>query len=123
MVEERTAYVKALRDFATFLESNPDIPVPGSQNFFHYTTDKELFKAGVKAIGSRGRKEFRDDQWANYIVTIGPLEYCLFIARETVCQRIVVGEKQVEKRIVPAYVEELVEWKCESWLEEKSTDG
>jgi hypothetical protein len=119
MSAERIAYVKALRDLANLLESESDIPVPFSQQFYHYTADKEAFKAGVRAIGSRGRKVMTDDQWANYVVEMGPLEYRLFIDRKTVCERKVIGTKQVEEKVVPAHLEEIVEWECEPWMEAK----
>ena len=70
-MKRRADYVKDLRALADLLESDPNILLPVEQEFYAYTMEKEVFKRGVKAIGSRGRKVLTDDAWANYIVDLG----------------------------------------------------
>jgi hypothetical protein len=113
--QERANFVKGLRDFANFIEANDGIVCRAQQNFYIYTDDKEVFKTAVRAIGSKGKKEMLGD-WASYVVNFGPIQYRLLIERAAVCQRKVLGTKNVEERAIAAHVEEIVEWECEPWL-------
>lgn len=118
-IKRRADYVKDLRALADLLESDPNILLPVEQEFYAYTMEKEVFKRGVKAIGSRGRKVLTDDAWANYIVDFGLIKYRLYIERQQVCERIVTGQKEVPEVLIPAHAEDVVEWKCEPWLENR----
>lgn len=112
--ESRALYIKALRELANFLESREDAVLPVGDAMHAYTSDGEVFKRGVKAIGLMGRKHF--DDWANYIVDFGAIRYVLYTPREAVCKRIVKGTENVPEQVVPAHVKEIVEWECEPWF-------
>ena len=50
------------------------------------------------------------------------LTYQVYIMRNQVCERIVTGTKEVPAISYPAHTEEIVEWKCEPWLESPKAD-
>ena len=118
--KRRVAYVKGLRDFAAFLETT-DAPIPVGQTFNAPLYDKEKFKAAVKVIAGRGKKSF-DDSLAYYRADFETLTYQVYIMRNQVCERIVTGTKEVPAISYPAHTEEIVEWKCEPWLESPKAD-
>lgn len=42
------------------------------------------------------------------------------VPREEACRRVVTGTREVPEQVVPAHVEEIVEWECEPLLAEAS---
>ena len=109
-------YAHKLVKLAAFLEKNADFPQPGK--ITQYMTEEE-FTTFIRDIGPF-KKEYTDA-----FVHINPIGlenvFSILIDRQTVCTRKVVGTKEVPERVIPAHVEEIVEWDCKPMLAEKKT--
>lgn len=113
-----------LRAFADWLEEHPIARVTGKSFFFCVADGKEDFAAIAREIGSF-RKD-PDDTWISIEKRFGSIHYRVIIAREEICEKVVIGKKTVpatEAITIPAKPEreeEIVEWRCHSiFAEEK----
>lgn len=119
MASSRTEFIKALRDYAQFLEDNAAVPVPSyGISGLVYSTAEEVAHAIKYSKGVKWGKHF-DDYTATFTVEFGEAEYqtvkhTLSVAREAVCEAIPTGEVKT----VPKYRQygtkdvPVVEWKC-----------
>ncbi len=116
----RQELINGLREFANFLEMNPEAPLPTPGIFDVFMCSKSEMIAAAKIIGGKLTKH-------DYLHVMclrrefGPIHYDLNIDREQVCEKIVTGT-----RVVPAqpatleHEEEIVEWRCKPIMTEAS---
>lgn len=125
--DERAATVAGLRAAADFFEANPDAPMPFGVDLGRHMNDRDEFVSAVRALGS-ARKDF-GSTYAQVARSFGGgVEIRYQAYREQVCERVVVGTRQVEvEEADPAAVAALpkfkrtetvedVEWRCEPLL-------
>jgi hypothetical protein len=77
---ERSRFIVGLRDFAEFLESNPNVPAPsGGTTVYVFPPDRstEERRAEIDAIASRVSVQPREFASGHYIASryFGPIEY------------------------------------------------
>jgi len=111
-LQKRQELIEALRDVATFLEKNPDIPTPIFTTMNAYVKDREqvsqIARVGKweKDVTDRWfylRRRFNDD-----------LVFEVNVEREMICKKVVKGTRVVPAR--PAEPEKVVEdfeWVCD----------
>lgn len=133
----RAGYIAGLRELADLLEQHPEVPTPyqGSEGKYaalsihHLGTGPEVkpaFAATVRALPGSRTKDVRDGDYGAYFdvhaVLGGALHVKVTAYRDTVCERHVVGTREVElpaqaEQVIPAreatvQVIEDVEWVC-----------
>lgn len=127
--DERTArqkYVDALRDFASWLESHPSLEVPTTQKLYVFPTTDEM-KLYAREMG-KCRKS-ADESYFNLTKDFLPaIQYEPTWYRNQVCERVVVGQKEVIEDIVEVVgkrtvTKDVIEWKCPKVLQPKLTQG
>jgi hypothetical protein len=120
---ERGRFIKSLRDFANFLEAHPVVNHPRNITTYVFP-EANLIKAYAVAFGKS--KKSADESYFDLIKTFGSditLKACF--RRDDVCERVKVGEKEVQEEIIPATIEKVIpahkediyEWKCPTILE------
>jgi hypothetical protein len=117
--ENRHEVITRLREFADFLEANPEAPVPYAENIrfdiFAYT--KEEFVKYAKSVGGKLDKKSYDG-YMTLRRMFGKIQYDINVAREKVCERVVTGKKLVAAvEAVPEHEEDITEWRCTSILQ------
>lgn len=126
----RAEYVASLRALAELLERNTDLDVPyagGSISVIPLGAEHQRAQvaAWTRALPGVKRKEASGDGAAFYVYgNVGLLRICVIADRNEVCERVVVGTREVvETRPDPdavaalptttvTRVEEIVEWRC-----------
>jgi hypothetical protein len=103
--ERRTRTIQGLRDLATFLEANPELPIQHYTSMMISVQEKSELQSVARIMGEATKQ--MDGEWVSLIRMFGEIKYEVFIDRAKVCGRTVVGIREV-----PARVEEIVEWKC-----------
>ncbi len=113
---KREEYCVGLESLAAFLRANPDFKLPDNKEFIEYSWDKNYMIELAHKLGHCDKK------YSEYYLTLsksfGSIIYGARIARETVCERKVVGKKTLPGReayMVPAEPEQevdVVEWDC-----------
>ncbi len=106
----RETEIANMREMLRFLEDNPAIPIPyfGMINSFaNEDADVDTLARAMapckKEVGKGYFSLTRD---------FGSVELSINFDREQVCERIVVGSKEVPEQTIKAHTEDLVEWKC-----------
>ena len=122
----RDQYIQGLRDVADFLAAHPTLPTPTEHQLsvYNFGEDETLLLARriAKQLGSFKKNE----SGGNLVLekTFGPITLRFVLLRKYICQRTVVGTRNVERRVIPLNAkteiveEEIVEWKCPSLLSE-----
>lgn len=125
--DERAATIAGLRAAADFFEATPDAPLPYSINLGLHLFTREEFVSAVRALG-KARKNFSTGYAEAKREFGGRVEIRYQAYREQVCERIVVGTKQVETekpdpeaiaalpKVKRVETVEEVEWRCEPLL-------
>jgi hypothetical protein len=114
-----------LRALADIYEAHPEIAQLyefTQSNSFVFCHDKETFAATVKAFGA-GKKKNGVAQAVNFVPDAFP-KLLITSWKDKVCERVVVGTREIPERVVPAtegYVvpartEEIVEYRCTPFL-------
>lgn len=135
-----TELAKALRDLAAMVEANPDL----ADRLTDYTFARVLVwtnnrnevadfaRAGAKAGATVAKHQ--DDKWAGVDVVFGPMRLHVYIDRNEVCDRVVVGTETVVEKgpdpeavaalpVVEREVErEIVEWRCRPLLADETSE-
>ena len=127
----REQQIAGLREFADFLEQNPEVPMEDWRiGITYYTYDDEPVKQAARAVA--GWDKIYSDNFLDLAMSFGRdpempdsdrnvgLRYVISVAREKVCEAKVVGKKVVKKRdpealkAVPMIEveEDIVEWEC-----------
>jgi hypothetical protein len=116
----RTDYVNGLRAIADMLDTHDDVPLPNA-SFNIFCTDVNEIAAIRRDIGGQWVKE-ATDSWFWLRRAFGPHRFDLNTARDVVCERVVVGTKQVDipDPAAPKITvdEEIVEWVCSPLLDD-----
>jgi len=110
-------YVKGLRDFADWLEANPDYPELNKVNGFTFVYNQDELRDCAKKLGQA------EKGWGTELFTLtkafGPVEFRTNIFRERLCERVVTKKvipahtvEAQEAYEVPERTEETVEWQC-----------
>ena len=121
---DRGAYVKGLRDLATFFENHPNLPIDEGATFTFYsfgTDSLDLARHIATELGT-----FKKEVDYSFILEkqFGPIKLRYIFSREDVCTKTVVGKKMVEKSVPPPGTvlvtqqveEDIVEWSCPQHL-------
>lgn len=133
--EPRAAYIAGLRQLADWLEANPDIELPsngGSWNPINFSEwgPKARDKAAAFARAMPGVvRKGGSDGYFTLRAQLAGLHVQFIAHREAVCERVVVGEREVTETIPdPQYDGEIpmievtktvedIEWHCPPILE------
>lgn len=109
-IRERADFIKALRDFATFLEAYPGVVVPYMTCTTAFANSREEMAQQAKA--APGWKKDWSGDWFSLRKNFGErVQFDVSCSRETVCHKVVTGTK-----VVPAQPErevETFEWQCD----------
>jgi hypothetical protein len=140
--DERNKLVESLEEFSEFLKNDPramDLPAPWRiyiQEYVHkYVTDEN----GVEDYNKQDEFETRlamrqiakalspcekvyDAHSFKLKRNFGIIQYTVATSRAAVCERKVVGTKEVPEYVSPAHTEEIVEWECRDSLLAPDTD-
>ena len=113
MKNDRQALIDGYRALADWLKENPDMPTP-AQSGLVPVGDREEFLRLAKRMGFATKDA--NGKWYSVVRHFGPaVRYEIFINREKVCEKTVVGTREIQ-----AHTEEIVEWTCsDSLLEPK----
>jgi len=116
-----------LRALADIYEAHPEIAqlydfTDGAPGVFIFCHDKETFAATVKAFGA-GTKKNGVENSVNFIPDAFP-KLLITSWKDKVCERVVVGTREIPERVVPATegytvparTEEIVEYRCTPFL-------
>ena len=117
-----------LRAICDWIDSHPDAPPPISINVSNriycgvYPKGREELAAFVHSIGSCRKVAWTDNDDFHFVVDLGQvagdsLEIWYYTARQNVCEKVVVGHRQVEEKYIPGHIEEaheeeVCEWRC-----------
>lgn len=118
---EREKFVTAIREFASFFETHPEVDLPASLMTVYLFPTVEKMKDYARAFG-KCRKS-GDETFFNLTKMFGSVvELQAAWYRNRVCERVVVGTKKVEVPVMQevgkkTVTEEIVEWKCPKVLE------
>jgi hypothetical protein len=128
--DRRRSFSKGLRELATFLTRNPDVPLPELFMYEYvrdaneWTTDKRTAKEKLKAIARAvvrkdGRLDKNGDESNLTIKTefAGGIRLKWNVTKEQTCTARVVGQREevvyeYEKKAVGTKVVDVVEWDC-----------
>jgi hypothetical protein len=128
---ERDDLVAGLRELADYLETSDGVKLPqmnfyGSTWIYKYGTDEDGNTDYSKTDDFLTRQEMRklakalapcEKDYSNHSFNLKRkfgkyVSVTLNTSRENVCERKVVGTKEIEAQIIPARTEEIVEWEC-----------
>jgi hypothetical protein len=118
---ERQKFVDALLEFAAFFEAHPEVELPQSMMTVYLFPEVSKMAPYAKAFG-KCRKS-GDENFFNLTKTFGSaLELQAAWYRNQVCERVVVGQKAVERAVMQevgkeTVMQDIVEWKCPKILE------
>jgi hypothetical protein len=125
--QRRRHFIEGLRAVAKFYEQNPDAYYDG----MHLTLNMYVWgSAARKTLAATARAFGQCDKiYDDNNVTVSrhfseQVTVSVFAPREKVCRRVVLGERMLPARIVPAAEEvripatrvEIVEWRCDPLL-------
>lgn len=114
-VKDNAEYVAGLRQLADWYEKNPQVELPSWQFTVYAFDTKENAMLVLRACAPCD-KEYDGDMF--YIrKQFGKIGLNFMFLRQAVCVRRVVGTRDVPevvipKKVVPAHVEQIVEWDC-----------
>ena len=109
--------VTTLRAIASFYEANPSVTAPYI-DAFHVFVDKPEQLAEIAKLLGKCQKG-ADDNYFFLKKHFGVAYITFNVRREVACERVVVGHRQVDEQVIPAHVEEVVEWHCHPILKER----
>jgi len=123
----REQKIKALRDAATWLEENPEVPFPSMISDHTYVITLLNSKGTKEDVSNLAKaasfivKGFSEERFVFIANLEGTIEYVLSGDRKEICKRKVVGKKTVQETRPIAFetVEteaDIVEWECEPIL-------
>jgi len=115
MDEYRRDKIRGMREMINFLEVNEDVPMPYFGTFSAFPGDDEV--AGLARAMKPVTKEFGSYYFTLRKTFSEGVKLDMSWSRDEVCQRIVIGTKEVEREVIPervieAHTEDIVEWAC-----------
>ncbi len=104
--DDRAAYSAGLRQLADLLDAHPEIPLPydGRPNggtpitIHHLDGNRGAFAATVRALPGRKEKAVHGDYY-DVNVSLHGLRLTVAAFRDTVCERIVTGTREVTREV------------------------
>jgi hypothetical protein len=109
-MNDRSEKIQNVRDLLTFIEDNPEIPLPYFGQFNSFAYDEEEMDTLARAMAPC-KKRF-DDTYFALEREFGTVTLSVNFSRDEVCERIVVGTEDIPAHTIAAYTKEIVEWKC-----------
>lgn len=112
----RCEYVKGLRELADFLESHPDLPMPGTKT---YSVEAWLHKLEPAAVAKNMGfcEKIYHDESIGLLRKFHGVGYQIKFSRNKVCKKVLVGYKSVTRyktQYTPIQeMEAVYEWQCE----------
>lgn len=106
--------IKGLREMADFLEAHPAVPVPWFFEHAFVETKAEIVR--IAREGGGWDKAHAGGYFSLRKEFSGGVVFSVSVAREQVCERVVVGHHIVPAVNLPERVEEDVEWVCDKAL-------
>lgn len=111
-------FARGLHAIAEFYEANPNMPVPYLDTFNMFVRSKGEMIHCARMLGTCDKVVTED--WFELCRKFGPMKLVVNIRRNSVCERVKVGEREVpeqhlparEAETVPAHTEDVYEWKC-----------
>lgn len=121
--KERDELVAGLRELADFIEAKglqlPSMDVKATAWVYGYdpkTYQDNPVRAHLtmrKAAKTLGvaQKQYSNNYF-DLIRKFGPIKLEITTPRRNICERKVVGTREIEEQVIPARIEEIVEWEC-----------
>ena len=108
-------FVDGLRAIADWYEAHPWVAPPLYPEFIHSAIDS---KDEAVTIAEALKPCVKDYSAELFVLRrqFGPILFKALFWRNALCERRVVGVKDVPERTVPAHTEEIVEWDCHPLL-------
>ena len=111
-------FARSLHAIAEFYEANPNMPVPYVDIFNTFVQSKGDMIHCARMLGTCDKSVTND--WFELQRNFGQIKLVVNIRRDSVCERVKVGERVVpeqhlparEAEIVPEHTENVYEWKC-----------
>ncbi len=108
---KRLDKLQEMRDLLAFLEKFEEIPLPYWGMIYAFTdTDEVSVDMVARAMAPCDKK--LSDSYFSIERKFGSTKLSVSFLRAEVCERIVVGTKEVPARTIEARTEDIVEWKC-----------
>jgi hypothetical protein len=117
-MSDRESKIKGLREFADWMEQNPDAPFPEGIITFNVFVD-----SAQEFVKLRRIMQARDKLSVNELLFVskvfpGLIRYDVNLPREQACRRVKVGQQLVPARpAVPEHMADVFEWDCGSVLQ------
>ena len=108
-------FADGLRAIADWYEAHPEVAPPAFPEILHASVESKDEAVTIAAALKPCAKRY-SDTLMELERTFGPIRLRFLFWREAVCERRVVGVKDVPERTVPAHTEEIVEWDCHPLL-------
>lgn len=129
VTDEQTArrkYTDSLREFAAFLDAHENLQLPSTQTLYVWPTTDEM-ATYAREMG-KCRKSATDSYFNLTRDFLPAVQYEPTWYRKEVCERVVVGQKEVTEDVVEVVgkrtvMQDVVEWKCPKVLQPKLGDG
>lgn len=117
-------YAEGLRELARIYDENPLMPQPSGDFYIFCHGARELFTHAIRAFGAGDKRQSLSGEELIFKPTDIILPVQIWVHKEVVCTRRVVGERTVPEliipaspeRVVPEHKEEIVEWDCGPFL-------
>lgn len=110
MNETRSEKIQDVRDLLTFVEDNPEIPMPYFGIFNSFADDASDLDSLARTMAPCEKGVVGTYFLLNR--KFGSVTLSMNFSRDMVCERIVIGTEEVPVHTIPAYTKEIVEWKC-----------
>jgi hypothetical protein len=120
MLTDQEKAILNLQALIDYFRAHPNAPVPGSlseDGSFYCGLDYDAEKCKQQILSIGGFKKVFGIIDAEFHVPVGEYTIKYYTRRDNICERKVVGMKQVPEkvipaRVIPAHQEEIVEWEC-----------
>lgn len=114
MSNQDNTLAEGLRALADWVDVNPDVASRINVHINEYVSEREDIVKAARALGKA--EKVGEGPYFTVRGTFGPVTLDFFTNREKVCRRIVTGTVERAERVIPAGVEEIVDWVCDEPL-------
>jgi hypothetical protein len=115
-MSENFQYARGLRELADFLDSHPDLPIFNCPDVATHIWNRKDFLNAVRAMGG-AKKDYAGDYFKLVKTFTGGVTLRIQCERQTVCERVVTGEEEIEVFDLTApkikVKREKYEWRCD----------
>ncbi len=108
--QKRAERLDSMEMLLDFLRNNPIIPLPRWGYVSSYNWNNDDLKAVVRAMSPCSKEV--TPSFYKLAVNIGDIEFSTNFNREEVCEKKVVGTREVAEVVYEAHTEDIVEWTC-----------